>query len=293
MTTTTIVGQRINLTAEIKPSGIKPSSHSWVIPEKIIKDFVTSPAGREPTTGQTVPVDGLNTATVSFLWHDGSFSGVSKQVDYKAMVEGVEIKGKTTFNVTRPTTSIRTVQTNTTNINYPSPGNGILQLYNPSSRSEGIFFSRNNTTIPRSFSGTFQFVQLIDATGRGEVTDGTIRRIRATGLDGCYPYALDQTNIGDNPNLPLTERMAIFQFGNFEGRWRLYLMFKPSGTDSVWVPLQRLDWAWEGGALLVANSNPRRWTPVSVTEPGSPTSVDTTEYPQWTTITRDRASCIQ
>ncbi len=68
-------------------------------------------------------------------------------------------------------------------------------------------------------------------------------------------------------------------------------MIKPSGTGSDWVPIQKLNWAWHGSATLVANSNPRQWTPNNITAPGNPSGVDTTEYPVWTTIALDPNGC--
>ena len=100
-TTTTIVGERVILNAEIVPSGITPTSQMWTIPDpdKIVKDFVVpSPT---PTTGATVAVDPLNTSHTDFVWIDGGGANVNdyqtKQIDFTWKDDGYDVKGKTTF----------------------------------------------------------------------------------------------------------------------------------------------------------------------------------------------------
>lgn len=70
-------------------------------------------------------------------------------------------------------------------------------------------------------------------------------------------------------------------------------MFKPSGADSVWVTVQKLNWTWHGTATLISNSNPNQWIPNGITEPGNPTGFDSTEYPIWTSIVSDGGNCVQ
>jgi hypothetical protein len=228
---------------------------------------------------------------VSFAWYDGTFQGVNKQVDYTAKIDGLEFKAKSTFTVQKPSVSLTTTQTGTTNIFYTTTGIGLLLFGDPRAVTTGIQFTRSNTTIPSSFSGDFQFVQLINSQGTQITTTGVTFPSTSVGLDGCYPYVLNQTSMRDTPRQDLSGGTTVLQFADYNGRWDLFLMFKPSGVDSVWVPLKGLNWSWHGTATLIQGSNPPQWTPNGITEPGSPAGTDTTDYPIWTNLVVDPAGC--
>jgi len=59
----------------------------------------------------------------------------------------------------------------------------------------------------------------------------------------------------------------------------MWLMFKPDGANSIWVPLRKVWWYWRASATKVNG----QWQ----LDEGSdhsvdPASTDTTEYPTWT-----------
>jgi hypothetical protein len=69
------------------------------------------------------------------------------------------------------------------------------------------------------------------------------------------------------------------------GQFKMYIMFKPAGADSIWVPLKRVDWSWQGCATKDSEDN---WTlddSSDVSDVGS--LVDETNHPLWSRSTDD------
>jgi hypothetical protein len=62
--------------------------------------------------------------------------------------------------------------------------------------------------------------------------------------------------------------------------FRLYVMFKPAGSNSIYVPLAVVDWWWKGEATRSGTT----WSLVagSAGHKASPTHVDTSDHPEWT-----------
>jgi hypothetical protein len=155
--------------------------------------------------------------------------------------------------------------------------------------SPGIFVTASSPVIPTGFTGQFHFVQLITRTLIRKVglTTSTISVVGT--LDGCYPYVLNTSQMNDTPGAFLTGTTGsgtpfALDLADYDGKWTVFYMFKPTGIDSSWVPIKKLYWNWHGTATLVPNSSPWQWTPNGITNPGNPNGTDTTDYPTWTQI---------
>jgi hypothetical protein len=271
-TITTIVGERIKLTAEIVPSGLTVSSHLWTLPGKTMKDYVVA-AGS--ASSQVVPVDPLNTANVDYVWYDGADGRI---VNYKATISGSQLTGKTTFDVKRPVAGFSTVSPSLTTIDSAT-GNLELHLGIDDYRDAGIQFKINRYEVPNSFSGEKQWVQKVNRTIVATYTDGITGTDSRAGLDDRYPYDVHQGRTYDSPGIQLTP----FTYAKYDGNWTTWLMFKPSGSDSAWVPLRAVNWHW----LAAAQYSNSIWTIVQKIEPnatGQPMDFDTTEFPIWTVV---------
>lgn len=115
--------------------------------------------------------------------------------------------------------------------------------------------------VPKGFSegGYFAFVHV--------VFRGTKDRGR---LDGGFPYAYGYVRAAGEPakflDWPLkpSERVPLTPDSCFT----TYIVFKPNGTDTQWVPLAKLNWSWDlaTGALRLPPSP--KWTP-------------TDDFPKW------------
>jgi hypothetical protein len=153
------VGQKINLSATV--TGGTPSNIQWTIPSTAVKDFVVS---ADNTQGGATAVDGLNTSSVSFAWVDGGGANledfVTKEVVFRATVNGQQVEKRATFNVKRPVVNLETITTQTSIL--PN-SNGTQDLIFATDIDDGITF-RNTTSpmFPSSFSGTTQWVQIVN-----------------------------------------------------------------------------------------------------------------------------------
>jgi hypothetical protein len=253
---------------------------------------------RTPQMGHSNPVEGLNTDSVNFIWVD---SAANRDVEYTATLDGSQIKVKSTFNIQIPDTSV-TSMSGTTGI-IPMYDNSLFTwiILNPARRSTvGIRFTRGTTIVPSPYTGNFWFVQTIGYQVSGTTTDGRNINVPRSGLDGCYPYFLNQDTVFDTPgaalqsNGPPVANAYVAQTLRYTGNWNMYLMFKPDTIESDWVPLKLTNWAWVGEANLVAGSSPFQWTGTQITNPMNPTGVDAMgTYPIWSQVVTDSNGCNQ
>jgi hypothetical protein len=244
------------------------------------------PQGRTPTSGKTLPVEALTTNAVNFIWYDGEFNGLRKEVSYSATVNGVTGVSKAIFDVKKPTTSVTSVG-GTTKVNN---ANAILYLGGVGVGDLGIDISRGVTVIPAGFAGNFQFVQVINATISRTAFPTPPNMPVITnigGLDGCYPYTINQFSMNDSPLAGLAAPTFFLQNADYDAQFKVYLMFKPSGAASEWVPLKKLNWAWHGAANYIAGSSPPQWSANNISSPGSASGADTAEYPTWSNLVAD------
>jgi hypothetical protein len=112
-------------------------------------------------------------------------------------------------------------------------------------------------------------------------------------LDTVYPYSSIYPTDGSTPNdisctdtprdplvgrLPpnnvVTSRTQIEVHESFE----VFVMFKPPGQDTFYVPLRRAKWQW-GGTVMSSNN----WAPVAGPEsPNSDTTgIEHSDHPKW------------
>jgi hypothetical protein len=284
LTTDTIVGERIYLTAQVLPAGITIVKPEWTIPEKIVKDFTVL-----GTTGGPVLVTDLNSPTVSFVWVNGGGAGlesfVAKQVEYAVKIDNILVKGKSIFNVKRPYGAVTTVTPNHTAID--SAG-GMLQIRlgrsNGKANDVGINFNATAINFPSAFPGDIEYVQMIPNSSR-QIFDvnGTVvfTDLQTNALDGTYPYdTINKREVDDSPFQGVPPAGGGFR-ANVNDSFSMWLMFKPSGVGSVWVPLKKVDWQWQVSASSITGA----WviTPPTV-EPSNPTGDDTTDYPTWSSV---------
>ncbi len=275
-----IVGERLNLTAEVIPSGTL-SNHSWTIPQTAVKDFVVS---QDQTQGNIVLVDVLNTSSVNFVWVDGHINGTTvKTVTYNGVVNGQSVNGQASFNVFRPTTTSSTQTDATTEIDTAT---GQLELHlGVPNGIPGIKFLRGLVSVPQPFSGETQWVQLYNSRVINIIlANGQTGAINDSGLDGCYPYApVDSPTASDSPGFILSAPPlpSPVQSINSSNNWTMWLMFKPSGANSVWVPLKKATWSWSASATRQSDGT---YVKGPFTDPRKITFEDTIQHPQWSDL---------
>jgi hypothetical protein len=73
----------------------------------------------------------------------------------------------------------------------------------------------------------------------------------------------------------------------------MYFMYRPAGTESIWVPIGEMDWFWNGTATR--NGNPlinHGWTgPTNSSFSPAPTGAASSVFPEWNAVITAEESC--
>jgi len=269
------VGQKITLgTKIIFPPGAAGNNFQWTVPDIIVKDYTA-----DATKGVVdANVDKTKKST-QFYWVDGADG---RSVTVSCNVNGIPCTDTVTFDVKRPTAEIIT-KTGEIEI---STKQGPLMLHFGTPTAIGITF-KYTITFPTGCTGTTQWVQLSYPTRTVIYNDQTAQIYYGGGLDGTYPYSTcNPTN--DNPGTALTNQ---FYQVKAHDSYEMFLMFKPSGTNSIWVPLREVEWSWGADATR----SEAKWTIDAGTahHTKDPQDTDSTKHPEWThNIKNNKWKCI-
>jgi hypothetical protein len=128
--------------------------------------------------------------------------------------------------------------------------------------------------------GEVAFVQLLERTvtrvAEGEADLQTEEL--PLSLDGCYPYPknISETATLDKPGFAAPEGLSYF---DRDLRYTMYLLFRPEGEGSEWVPVKAIDWHWKGAL----RREERGWREFKQNEifPSSSQGREVNEYPEW------------
>ncbi len=288
-TTNVVVGEKIELITTVQ--GGTPSSKQWTIPGTKIANYVVNyTSGSTTSSGVLTELtsQNLTQSSIQFYWVDGADS---RNVQYSITIGNRTYSATAKFNVKRPTVSVTTA-TNTTTIFTTGQAQRQFLLFGARSilgtETAGINFARNNFQVPTGFSGDSVWVQKINYSYQRTLTDGqTIQTASGNGLDMRFPYSSNDPNsefTSDLPGVCLRRCNDSTEIIRMQARIdaEMWLMFKPSGNNSIYVPLRKVIWYWSASAtrgsdmLFTTDPNP--------SNSDNPSGEDTTSFPQWTTL---------
>lgn len=247
--------------------------------------------GYNPTTGPTY-VTTLNPASSTSTTFPGAkeyyyyTTAGSQTASVTPTGSGIP-PAKTTFSVAKPTEVISTV-TSEVHVWSAFGGFGFGQwMFNPPfGNKTGILLTANPGKIT-GFSGDFNWVQVYapdqsywDASGN------LLDTVGGAGLDTKFPYGPDgplgdvpfktddSPSTGPNPIGMSNGPAAKIVVADHATMW---LIYKPSATGSIWVPVASAAWNWGGTDTLVGGS----WALTNGSWAQSPAGPPTNTYPQW------------
>lgn len=172
------------------------------------------------------------------------------------------------------------------------------------STAPGISFQLT-ATAPPGDSGYVAGTQLVNS----RTTSTPPSSVNTTGgaywLDACPLYDNYQTGIGgppgtgsqflwqsqDSPNAGLS---SAFDIVSAADSLRMYFMYRPKGAESIWVPIGRLDWFWQGTASRTGNPLVNHgWTgPTNAANSINPAGAAASVFPEWPqTFPSEGTSC--
>lgn len=269
-------GQKINLRLDTSNMsiGATVTNCRWSITGSKFKDYV-------PTTQKGLRVGleqkDLEQQTITFYW---SQPGV-QQLKLDCLVNGKPSVFISHIEVIEPASKL------TSGVGGVSLTRSGVELVGIS--GHGIVFNGRVDSLMPAFGaeGEWQFAQMLNANDHFVNLQGKSYAYVHNGqwiLDSRYPYNespdVYPTGISkgtnDTPSVSFESIMKKFILVN---EFKMYLMFKPPGQNSKWVPLRVLDWKWNWEADKTISG----W----ILKPGANASSDssgrTTFYhPEWT-----------
>ena len=287
-----IVGQKVELSVRSKPAGHTVTNIRWTIsgtapgtrPASSVKSYAMALAKTDlPVLLQNADLQGQ---ALDFFWVTVHGEG-AQTVGVQADVDGAPKQAQVAFNVSCPTLDSFTSVTGP--IDIGTPWSAQRELYCGTPANPGINYT-GKMTPPAGGAGEMKFTQILQAAITRTPTAGPRQTwtIPDWWLDIDDPYAAHgpfavtastQATQSDNdsPGSPLqagfTNNMVTMSF-------KLYLLYKPAGADSIWVPLGLLSWGWSGEAR--STNAGATWTKISGAHAtANPTGAKSAEFPAW------------
>ncbi len=284
-TQTTIVGKKVTLQVRSVPGGQALTHVSWVIPGENVKSYTQSSTTATRTDLAAADLQGT---TLSFFW----ISGGTKTVEVTALIGGAVARATATFNVLAPTNMTMSGATGSvtvdTSFNFP----GTWLHYGNPNTTPAIAWTFT-ATAPAGGGGDIEATQLLNVDIARTDNAGAVTHLSSHGhwmLDTSVPYAPSQSiaasaaatwSSSDSPGAPLTSGFTTMNVATFE--FHMYFMYKPSGADSIWVTLGRLDWHWRASSTRSGAVAANTWSPPAGLDANSnPSGSASTELPTWT-----------
>lgn len=296
--TKALPGQKMNFRIQDKylnsyvPGGASLGDCQWTVPDKVFKDYL--PDSNNSHYSSLAAADLAPAKDVHFYWADSGDKEI--QVNFQVLATGAAgtENAMATINVSK----VKSVFGTRPGADQLAPSPGF-----PDERVFGYFGSNNGlpgitfvgaVATPADWSdGQWNWTQLIKSNRIYTNKSGTHTSIGdglSFKLDLPYPYCPPGTSAfiangsvqdgsQDTPQEPTRGRDRIEVHESFE----TYLLFKPPGLESRYVPLQKATWQW-GGVVSSANG----WQSVTLPEGrADATGVECSDHPQWSANTTE------
>lgn len=290
-TTNRIVGKKIKLQVRTHPAGLAMTNIHWTIPNERVKNYTQS---ADAATRTELANADLSAASLDFYWINGG----NKNVQVSADVNGITYRKAAVVNVLAPTAVTMPSVTGAVGVGDPGFGGGGIELHYGRSGAVGIRWTLT-CTAPAGGAGQIAGTQLNRSHRTRTANNRTVQVNSTNGtwqLDTSVPYSAavaiaagaGATWTGnDTPGTPLTQ---AYRQKTVDDRFRIYFMYKPSGADSIWVTIMRLDWDWQASTTRVGapDSAENNWNaPTGVSNTVNPSGGASMELPTWTANVRD------
>lgn len=291
-----LVGELIKLSVKVTGAKSAPTAYRWALTGVIIKKFKGT-----KTTGKKddiQPAD-LTKDKAEFYWVDAADN---RTVSCTVTVAGSDYTGTANLDVKQPTCSFTSPVDNVrvTNKRRGKPAGQWYLAFGKdlnTTNKVGIEF-KAKVVMPAGFTtaGRWHYVQINDGEHHQIENDNSKWKYVTAGwmLDTTYPYepapydpatgspgsyatgSAARTN-SDSPNAgPLT---AGYKKYRLEEKFKMFVMFRPPGAHSIFVPLEVVRWYYKGAATRSGTT----WTmDAGSASRNANAAVTTTSFPTWT-----------
>lgn len=151
---------------------------------------------------------------------------------------------------------------------------GSNELHYGTSSTPGISFSRT-ISVSSGFSGSTAYWKVINSTTREmQKNDNVWMTLTASSvLDTNLPYSAN-AQTSDSPGNGLS---SAYKKVTVSDSFTMFLMFKPTVSDSIWVPLRSVNWSWTGEA---SKDSQGQWS-LDASSKNTGNSSETSTHPTW------------
>jgi hypothetical protein len=294
-----ITGEQVKLKARVLPEKEGPlTKGQWTIDNgdnengKFIKKY-----DADFRKGEVLRLDAkeLQQPEVIFYWTD---EGKAK-VTYEAMANNRPLTAETEFNIREPQYKVTVAAAEASSIKehdkFIPLNKNKCWVAGGTDIPGGTYFVYDGITFTPEpldgIEGETQWVQILESDVfywiyRGGAKE-KCRLIEV--LDRCYPYPTQGVVAKDTPGLHIgtdgkpilkeNTNAPLVQAGKTQKN-RMYLMFKPKGENSQWIPLKIVRWTWDGQCAWDDWKEEWKISNGKVA-PEKPVPEDTPEYPEW------------
>lgn len=274
-------GSFIDLKADVKPAGAKVTFKWDMPPAKAFKSYTMD---NTQAKLEALPAAALDAQTLQFYWADSGDKTVKCTV-----AGGGETSKAASATVTVDKLTVDPAYKATQGSVGWNSDKSEFGLYGAGDK-DGMEFTATVKIPEGYYAGKWQFVQTVVAGNFVTDVDGIKWHLECNGttvLDGAVPYPHDGTDADgpagpydtgvpggavDTPGSPIKGTIKR----SSDDKFKMYIMFKPSGAKANWVPVQYVDWSWKGTATL-ADGN---WSLDGTGQSVSP-AVSSSDHPTW------------
>lgn len=294
-----ITGEQMKLKARVLPEEEGPiTKGKWNIDDgdnktgKFIKKYKA-----DYRKGEVLRLEEkeLQQPEVTFYWTD---EGKAK-ITYEATANNQQLTAETEFDIRKPKYNVIVKAAETSRIKEftgfkPLNNNNCWVAQGPDIPGGTYFIYNGITFTPEpqdGIEGKTQWVQMLENDQFYWIYTGGVKEKckLVEVLDRCYPYPAKGIVAEDTPGLHIGKAGKpkvregtddiLLSAGKTQQN-RMYLMFKPSGNESEWIPLKLIRWTWDCSVAWHDWNQEWKISNGGVS-PKNPEAEDTNEYPEW------------
>lgn len=282
------VGEKITLKMDF-PATVQ--EYKWILPGTAFKKWTPTGSSWGSAELQELAADDLNDQMVTFYWADGA---EDSEVKCEIKVAGQWFVMKAKMNSIKPVATVATtagaVQLTdaVTDMFGNDYGPGLMFDGSGPTAPYGMKFvpsSATNFGSETQIRAHWQWVQVGHLVRLGKTAGNVWWKSETTGIDTVYSYPFGGSgppNTNDSPGQSFSSWVEVSIADTFS----MYLMYNPGTEDSMWVPIARVDWKWNGGAYLDPADS--EWKIISGSTAGTsdngtnkPTIDYNPDHPEW------------
>jgi len=242
-------GQKVHLSSEILPLDAPVSYRVWRIPGRCVDSYTS-----QRSSGSISELIDFSAEDIELYWIDGDVNpGAKKTTSLDATVKGTILTIDCDFMVKTPEYYEFPLYFGPVSVGYLNTSGGAYGLWKgavkdtPSPRWDG--FEHMGFNI-KDAGFDVMFVQVIRYS-YAVIWIFSIPRPLSYPRPQLDDDFIQAACFNDTPGVRL---LSVYNRAECGDNFCTYFMCKPPGDDSIWIPLKKWEWAWDGAAVPSINN---------------------------------------